>query len=95
VLAEGAGNQHLAEILGSLARQTRRYSKLGLTSVVRRRESARTWRAMADALKAGDFDGAAAAVEQLIHASGREATRKLLAKQARARQTHPIKDIHP
>jgi len=95
VLAEGAGNEHLAEILGSLARQTRRYSKLGLATALRRKESARTWRAMADALKAGDFDGAAGAVEQLIHASGAEATRKLLAKQARARQTHPIKDIHP
>ena len=108
VLADGSGNERLAEILGSLARQTRRYSKLGLATVVRRRESARTWRAMADALKAGDVDGAAAAVEELIEASGREALRNLLAKQARARPAapndasaapaappHPIKDIHP
>lgn len=108
VLAEGSGNERLAEILGSLARQTRRYSELGLATVVRRRQSACTWRAMADALKAGDPDGAAAALEQLIDASGREAARKLLAKQARATPParthtsaapaagpHPIKDIHP
>ena len=54
VLADGSGNERLAEILGSLARQTRRYSKLGLATAARRKESARTWRAMAEALKAGD-----------------------------------------
>jgi DNA-binding GntR family transcriptional regulator len=107
VLADGSGNKRLAEILGSLARQTRRYSKLGLGSVVRRSESARTWRAMADAMKAGDLDSAAAAAEELIHASGREAARQLQPEQAGARPptrndapaapaagTNPIKDIH-
>jgi DNA-binding GntR family transcriptional regulator len=42
LLADGCGNERLAEILGSLARQTRRYSKLGLATAARRKESART-----------------------------------------------------
>ena len=36
LLADGAGNERLAAILGSLARQTRRYSRLGLATAARR-----------------------------------------------------------
>ena len=79
LLAEACGNQRLAEILGSLARQTRRYSKLGLATAARRKESARTWRAMAKALKAGDANAAAVAIENLIDASRDEAVRQLQA----------------
>jgi DNA-binding GntR family transcriptional regulator len=85
LLAECSGNERLAEILGSLARQTRRYSKLGLATAARRKESARTWRAMLKALAAGDTEAAAAAIENLIDASRREAVRQLQAAEASAR----------
>jgi len=77
LLADVSRNERLAEILGSLARQTRRYSLLGLASGARRKESARTWRAMVDALRAGDANAAADAVEDLIDALRREAIRQL------------------
>lgn len=84
VLADSSGNERLAEILGSLARQTRRYSTLGLATAARRKESARTWRAMLQAMKAGDVDGAATAIENLVDASRREAVRQLQARKASA-----------
>jgi DNA-binding GntR family transcriptional regulator len=77
LLADGCGNERLAEVLGSLARQTRRYSRLGLATAARRKESARSWRAMLKALRAGDANGAATAVESLIDASRDEAVRQL------------------
>jgi DNA-binding GntR family transcriptional regulator len=79
LIAESSGNERLVEILGSLSRQTRRYSKLGLATAERRNESARNWRAMLEALKAGDLTAAAAAVETLIDASRNEAVRQLQA----------------
>jgi DNA-binding GntR family transcriptional regulator len=79
LLAEGSGNERLAEILGSLARQTRRYSKLGLATAAQRKESARTWRAMLKALEAGDLNAAATAIENLVDASRHEAVRQLQA----------------
>ncbi|MET0544666.1 MAG: GntR family transcriptional regulator [Variovorax sp.] len=85
LLAERSGNERLAEILGSLARQTRRYSKLGLATAARRRESARTWRAMLQALEAGDRNAAATAIENLVDASRHEAVRQLKASLNRAR----------
>ncbi|MGJ7512027.1 GntR family transcriptional regulator [Variovorax sp. GT1P44] len=84
VLADGSGNERLAEILGSLVRQTRRYSKLGLASEARRKESARIWRAMLESLKAGDTDGAAAAIESLVDRSRLEAVRQLQTEKANA-----------
>jgi DNA-binding GntR family transcriptional regulator len=84
LLADASGNERLAEILGSLARQTRRYSKLGLATAARRRESARTWRSMLKALKAGDVNGAATAIESLIDAARHEAVTQLQAAAAAA-----------
>jgi DNA-binding GntR family transcriptional regulator len=85
-LADASGNQHLAAVLGKLARQTRRYSRLGLASAARRKDSARTWRAMLKAVKAGDMNGAGVAVETLIDASRHEAIRQLQATLATADQ---------
>lgn len=80
LLADSSGNERLTQILGSLARQTRRYAKLGLATAARRKESARTWRAMLQALEAGDTGGAATAIEALIDASRDEAIRQLQAQ---------------
>ncbi|MDM0015790.1 GntR family transcriptional regulator [Variovorax sp. J22P168] len=94
LLGETCGNERLAQILGSLARQTRRYSRLGLATAARRRESALTWRAMVRCLEAGDANGAASAIEGLIDASRREAVRQLQAVAAPpVSQPPPHKDI--
>ncbi|MFM0176248.1 GntR family transcriptional regulator [Paraburkholderia sediminicola] len=79
LLAEGAGNERLAAILGSLARQTRRYSRLGLATAARRQQSALTWRMFLKTLTAGEVGSAVAALESLIDASMQEAVRQLQA----------------
>jgi len=82
VLREACGNERLAEIIASLARQTLRYTQLGLATPARRKESARCWRTMHRAMKSGDVQGAAATAEKLIEDSQREAVRQLEARQA-------------
>ena len=82
-LCKSCTNERLAEILGSLARQTLRYSQLGLAIPARRKESARNWRAMQNALTAANLDAAVAAVEDLICASQHEAIRQLQATHMR------------
>jgi DNA-binding GntR family transcriptional regulator len=86
VLREACRNERLSEILGSLARQTLRYTQLGLATPARRKESARNWRTMQRALKSGDVDAAAKAVEKLIDDSRREAVKQLDARQGAANQ---------
>jgi len=84
VMREACGNQRLAEILDGLARQTLRYTQLGLATPARRKESARNWRTLQRAMKAGDLDAAVQAVEKLVDDSRREAVRQLEARQAAA-----------
>jgi DNA-binding GntR family transcriptional regulator len=79
---QACSNERMAEILESLARQTLRYSQLGLATPARRKESARNWRAIQKALKAGEVEAAAEAVEKLTDDSRREAIRQLAARQA-------------
>ncbi|MDM0085425.1 GntR family transcriptional regulator [Variovorax sp. J31P179] len=81
VLRESCTNERLAEILASLSRQTLRYTQLGLATPARRKESARNWKSMHKAMKAGNVDAAAEAVEKLIEDSQREAIRQLEARQ--------------
>jgi DNA-binding GntR family transcriptional regulator len=81
-LREACSNDRLAEILASLSRQTLRYTQLGLATPARRKESARNWRAMQKAMKAGNVDLAAEAAEKLIEDSKREAIKQLEARQS-------------
>ncbi|MDM0113508.1 GntR family transcriptional regulator [Variovorax sp. J22R133] len=81
-LRETCSNERLAEILASLARQTLRYTQLGLATPARRKESARNWRVMQKALKAGSVELAAEAAEKLIEDSRREAIAQLEAREA-------------
>ena len=83
-LREACSNDRLAEILASLSRQTLRYTQLGLATPARRKESARNWRAMQKAMKAGNVDLAAEAAEKLIEDSKREAIKQLEARQSTA-----------
>jgi len=80
IFRDACSNERLAEILSSLARQTLRYTQLGLSTPARRKESARNWRTIQKALKAGNVDDASDAVEKLIDDSRREAVRQLEAR---------------
>jgi DNA-binding GntR family transcriptional regulator len=77
IRARDTGNTRLAEIITSLALQTLRYSRLGLKSVKRRRESLRMWRASFEAIKRGDTETAIRLAEERIHRSRDEALRVL------------------
>jgi DNA-binding GntR family transcriptional regulator len=81
LVREACSNNRMAEILGSLARQTLRYSRLGLATPARRKESARNWRTVHKALKSGTLDVAAGAAEKLIEDSCREAIKQLEARE--------------
>ncbi|WP_051237460.1 GntR family transcriptional regulator [Ottowia thiooxydans] len=76
-IASASGNERLAEIMNSLARQSWRYTKLGLSDPNRRMESARTWRVLLEALLVGDGQVAGNAMEKLVNDSCREAARQL------------------
>lgn len=84
MLRESCGNERMAEILSSLARQTLRYTQLGLATPARRKESARNWRAMQKALKSGNAEVAAEAAEKLIEDSRREAVKQLEVREGAA-----------
>ena len=81
MVREACSNDRMSEILGSLARQTLRYSRLGLATPARRKKLARNWRAVQKALKSGALDVAADAAEKLIEDSCREAVRQLEARE--------------
>jgi DNA-binding GntR family transcriptional regulator len=54
LLTENLSNRWLRSMLQALTLQTSRYTRLALSTPARRRESARVWRTLIDAIKAGD-----------------------------------------
>jgi DNA-binding GntR family transcriptional regulator len=58
ILTEACPNARLKRILDSLARQTLRYSQLGLSTPERRKQSVQHWKKLVEAIRKGD--GAAA-----------------------------------
>ena len=86
-MAAGCGNKRLLDMIYSLAHQTLRYSRLGLSTPERRLRSARNTNKLVRALQKGDPQLAQEAVELLIHES-RDAAVKLLSEQ-RQHQTAP------
>lgn len=76
-LAQASGNERLAEVMRSLARQSWRYSQLALDAPERRRESVRNWRALFDALSAGRAEAAGRAMEKMVDDSRAEVQRQL------------------
>lgn len=54
ILTEACASGRLQSILDSLARQTLRYSQLGLATPARRRESVRHWQKLVEAIRKGD-----------------------------------------
>jgi DNA-binding GntR family transcriptional regulator len=79
-MAGGCGNKRLQDLIYSLAHQTLRYSRLGLSTQERRLRSAKYTNALVRALQKGDSQLAQEAVERLIHES-RDAAVKLLIEQ--------------
>jgi DNA-binding GntR family transcriptional regulator len=67
----------LRGILGALAQQTLRYSKLGLASEQRRRQSVGHWQALVRAIRDGDGESAQRTAERRVRDSRDAAIRKL------------------
>lgn len=76
-MAQASGNERLADILRSLARQSWRYTRVSLASAERRQQSARHWRTLFDALVAGRAEEAGRAMEKLVDDSRNEAIQQL------------------
>lgn len=58
MLTQAAGNRRLQGILGALAVQTVRYTRLGLSTPQRRRQSVRHWQDLLQAIRDGNGDAA-------------------------------------
>ena len=67
----------LRSILGALAQQTLRYSKLGLSSEQRRRQSVRHWQELVRAIRDGDGESAQRTAERRVRDSRDAAIKKL------------------
>ncbi len=75
--ARQSNNQRLRKMLTALSLQTLRYSKLGLASVTRRRQSVRLWQEATEAMAQRDVERAVALARQRIEESGEEAIQML------------------
>lgn len=94
VLSRASGNERLAQIMSSLARQSWRYTQLSLNAPRRRRESSRNWRVLVLALSRGEGERAGQAMEKLVEDSQREALRLLALAPAAAPGRHVSKSNH-
>lgn len=86
LLTQAAGNRRLQSILGSLAVQTVRYTRLGLSTPGRRLQSVRHWQGLLQAIRSGDGDTAERIARQRVLDS-RDAAVELLRAQAVAAQS--------
>jgi DNA-binding GntR family transcriptional regulator len=77
LLNEASPNARLRAILASLGRQTLRYSRLGLATPERRRQSVRHWQALVKAIRAGDGEAAQRISERRVLDSRDAAIRAL------------------
>lgn len=76
-LNDAAPNRRLRAILASLALQTLRYSRLGLSTPERRRQSVKNWQRLVKAMREGDGLEAQRAAEQRVTDSRDAAIREL------------------
>ncbi|MEQ9815349.1 MAG: GntR family transcriptional regulator [Azospirillaceae bacterium] len=65
-LATASGSARLEAMMHALARQTLRYSQLGLSTPERRRRSARLWTRLLQAMRAGDREETEALSRRLV-----------------------------
>jgi DNA-binding GntR family transcriptional regulator len=83
ILTQACPNARLRTILDSLARQTLRYSQLGLATPERRRESVQHWQKLVEAIRKGDGARAERIARDRVTASRDAAIRALEAQQRR------------
>jgi|GEM_PF-97586 len=79
LLTAAVDNQRLKHILGSLALQTIRYTRLGLSTPARRRQSVRHWHGLLQAIREGDGDAAERIARQRVIDSRNAAMEQLRA----------------
>lgn len=84
MLTENLSNRWLRSMLQALTLQTSRYTRLALGTLARRRESARLWRTLIDAIKARDGDQAEAIASAISLATRDAAIRYLQVEDANA-----------
>lgn len=82
LLTQAAGNHRLQAILGSLAVQTVRYTRLGLSTPQRRQQSVRNWQSLLLAIREGDGDAAERIARQRVIDSRDAAVEHLRAQPA-------------
>lgn len=80
LLTQASGNHRLQTILGSLAVQTVRYTRLGLSTPQRRLQSVLNWQGLLQAIRNGDGDAAERIARQRVIDS-RDAAIELLREQ--------------
>ncbi|HET9664694.1 MAG TPA: FCD domain-containing protein, partial [Burkholderiales bacterium] len=77
MLTQATRNSRLRTILESLALQTLRYSRLGLSTPQRRRQSVQHWQKLVKAIRDGDAAAAEHTAQQRVLASRDAAIRQL------------------
>jgi DNA-binding GntR family transcriptional regulator len=82
LLTQTAGNRRLQAILGSLAVQTVRYTRLGLSTPQRRQQSVQHWQRLLQAIRDGDGDAAERIARQRVIDSRDAAVEHLRAQSA-------------
>jgi DNA-binding GntR family transcriptional regulator len=82
LLTQAAGNQRLQAILGSLAVQTVRYTRIGLSTPQRRKQSVQNWQSLLRAIRDGDGDAAERIARQRVIDSRNAAVEHLRAQSA-------------
>ena len=82
-LTRACPNARLKTILDSLARQTLRYSQLGLATPERRRQSVQHWQKLSEAIRKGD-GGKAERIARERVTDSRDAAIRALEEQERA-----------
>ena len=86
LMATSSNNARLSEMLGSLARQTIRYTVLGLRRSERRKASATTWQEVAAAVRDRDEDLSSRLIVELITESQKAAVAELEREAAEKKQ---------
>jgi len=84
LLTQAAGNRRLQTILASLAVQTVRYTRLGLSTPQRRQQSAQNWQRLLRAIRDGNGDEAERIARQRVSDSRDAAIEQLLRQKAAA-----------
>lgn len=87
VLTSASRNRRLRMIIDSLALQTLRYSRLGLSTPQRRRQSVQHWQKLLKAIRDGDGAAAERIAQQRVIDS-RDAAVRLLEEQAAGHRAH-------